>query len=155
MLKRCSSASTALAPGGKEGCFALYSEALALEYSDPAYGAVNLLSADAHALQHPEDHGVKNNAFHLARLCWLPEHGGDPQIGQGPRWLQKQFDGNPKLPPLAPPENRGRVTIADVSGATSPEEHAARVRRWAQSVWEARSAHHGWAREWLRTHADF
>ena len=135
-----------MVPGGVEGCFVLFNEVLALEYSDPAHGAVNLLSVDAHALQHPEDHGVKNNAFHLIRLCWLLEHGGDPRLGQGPLWLQKQFDGNPKLPVLTPPVDRGKVTIADVYGAQTPKEHAERVYRWAHSVWEAWSAHHAWAR---------
>jgi hypothetical protein len=138
-----------MAPGGVEGCFALFNEVLAREYSDPAYGAVNLLSVDAHALQHPEDHGIKNNAFHLIRLCWLLEHGGDPRLGQGPAWLQKQFDGNPRLPALTPPVDRGKVTIADVYGAQTPQDHAECVYRWARSVWEAWRAHHEWARQWL------
>jgi hypothetical protein len=139
----------AVVPGGTEGCFALFYQVVALEYSDPAYGAVNLLSVDAHALQHPEDHGIKNNAFHLIRLCWLLERNGDPRIGQGPRWLQVQFDGNPQLPILEPPPNRGAVTIVDVYGAASPDDHAERVHRWARSVWEAWSAYHEWARQRL------
>jgi len=108
----------------------------------------NLLAVDAHALQHPKDHGVKNNPFHLIRLCWLLEHGGDPRLGQGPRWLQVQFDGNPEIPVLEPPTDRGKVTVVDVYGAASADEHAERVYRWAQSVWEAWSAHHAWARRW-------
>jgi hypothetical protein len=71
-------------------------------------------------------------------------------VGQGPRWLQAYFDGHREPPVLEPPINRGRVTIADVHGAGGPEEHAARVYRWARSVWQARSAYHDWAREWLR-----
>ena len=141
-------------PGGTEGCWKLFHEVLALEYSDPAYGAVNLLAADAHALQHPEDHGVKNNSFHLIRLCWLLEHGGDPRIGQGPKWLQTHFDGDREPPVLEPPVDRGRITIADVHGAASPDEHAERVRRWARSVWAAWSAHHEWARQWQRQKAE-
>ena len=137
-------------PGGTQGCWKLLHQVLALEYSDPAFGAVNLLAVDAHALQHPEDHGVKNNAFHLIRLCWLLEHGGDPAIGQGPRWLQAQFDGTPELPILEPPVDRGQVTIADVHGAASADEHAARVYRWARSVWQAWSAHHEWAQGSIR-----
>lgn len=138
-----------MAAGGTAGCWELFQEVLALEYSDPAYGAVNLLTVDAHALQHPEDHGIKNKAFHLIRLCWLVEHGGDPRIGQGPRWLQTHFDGHREPPDLEAPVDRGRVTVADVFGAGSPEEHAARVQRWASSVWQAWSAYHDWAREWL------
>ena len=111
----------AVVPGGVAGCFALFGQIMALEYSDPAYGAVNLLAVDAHALQHPEDHGVKNNPFHLIRLCWLLEHGGDPRLGQGPRWLQVQFDGNPEIPVLEPPADRGKVTVVDVYGAASAD----------------------------------
>jgi hypothetical protein len=76
------------------------------------------------------------------------EHGGDPRLGQGPRWLQVQFDGNPEIPVLKPPADRGKVTVVDVYGAPSPDEHAERVSRWAKSVWEAWSAHHEWARRW-------
>lgn len=141
----------ALLPGGDEGCWAAFHAILAREYSDPAYAAVNLLTVDAHALQHPEDHGVKNNAFHLLRLCWLLEHGGDPRLGQGPRWLQRRFDGDVALPRLHAPAQRGAVTVADMNLHASPEEHAAQARRWAQSVWDAWHVHHACARRWLET----
>ena len=135
--------------GGTEGCRRLFHEVLALEYGDPAHGAIHLLTVDAYALQHSEDHGPRSNAFHLLRLCMLLEHGAEPGIGQNLRWLQAQLDGKREVPYLEPPEDRGAVTIADVHGSASPEEHAARVRRWARSVWEAYSAYHGWARQWL------
>ena len=148
-MERCARCG-AVVPGSTAGCFALFGQIMALEYRDPAYGAVNLLAVDAHALQHPEDHGVKNNLFHLIRLCWLLEHGGDPRLGLGPKWLQMQFDGNPSIPILEPPVDRGKVTVVDVYGGASADEHAERVYRWARSVWEAWSVHHEWARQWLR-----
>ena len=37
-------------PGGTAGCRKFFEELLALEYSDPAYGAVHLLTVDAYAL---------------------------------------------------------------------------------------------------------
>ena len=132
------------------GCFALFGQVLALEYSNPAYGAVNHLAVDAHALLHPQDHGVKNNPYHLIRLCWLLEHGGAPRLGHGPRWLQVQFHGNLNIPVLEPPPDRGKVTVVDVYGGAGADEHAERVYRWARSVWEAWGAHHEWARQWLR-----
>ncbi len=135
--------------GGTEGCWKLYHEIVALEFSDPAYGRVHLLSVDAHALQHPEDHGVKNNPFHLASLCWMLEHNGDARTGATPRGLQKSFD-TPRAPVvLDPPINRGEITVADVYGAPNADEHFERVRRWSESVWNAWSAHHAWAREWI------
>jgi len=148
-LARCTRCG-ATVPGGTEGCWKLFQEVLALEYSDPAYGPVHLLTVDAHALQHPEDHGPRSNAFHLLRLCMLLEYGGDPRIGHNPKWFQAQIDGNRKAPYLEPPAGRGKVTIAHVHGAASPEEHAERVYGWARSVWEAWSDHHDWAHEWLR-----
>jgi hypothetical protein len=140
----------AVVPGGKAGCRRLFEEVLALEYSDPAYGAVHLLTVDAHALQHSEDHGPQSNAFHLLRLYVLLERGGDPRIGWNPQWLKAQIGNTHKLPFLEAPENRGKMTIADVYGAETPEEHAERVWRWARSVWEAWSDYHEWTRQWLR-----
>ncbi len=105
----------ATAPDGQADCRQLFEEVLALEYSDPAYGAVHLLTVDAHALQHSEDHGPRSNAFHLLRLYVLLERGGDPRIGWDPQWLKAQIGKTQGLPFLEPPTNRGAVTVADVS----------------------------------------
>ena len=137
-------------PSSTEGCWKLFHEVLALEYSDPAYGALHLLTVGAHALQHSEDHGPRSNAFHLIRLCMLLEYSGEPRIGQNPRWFQVEINGKRKVPYLEPPKDRGEVTIIDVHGAASPEEHAERVYRRARSVWDAYGTHHKWAREWLK-----
>ncbi len=137
-------------PGGTEGCRKLFHAVLALEYGDPAYGAVHLLTVDAYALQHSEDHGPRSNAVHLLRLCMLLEHGGDPSIGQNPHWFQAEVETRRDIPYLEPPVDRGALTVAHVHGAATPEEHGERVYRWARSVWEAYSAHHAWARRWLR-----
>ena len=128
----------------------LFEEVLALEYSDLTYGAVHLLTVDAHALQHSEDHGPRSNAFHLLRLCTLLEHGADPAIGRGAGWLQAQVEDKQSILFLEPPAGRGAVTIADVHGASTPGEHAEHVRCWAHSVWEAWEAYHDWARQWLK-----
>jgi hypothetical protein len=137
-------------PGGTAGCRKFFEELLALEYSDPAYGDVHLLTVDAYALQHSEEHGPRSNAYHLIRLCWLLEGGGDPRIGQGGPRSRALSDGYRDLPFLEPPANRGQMTVIDVHGAAGPEEHAERVHRWAASVWEAWRAHHAWARQWVK-----
>jgi uncharacterized protein DUF5946 len=49
-------------------------------------------------------------------------------------------------PPV--PRARGKVTIADISGAAA-EDYASAVRRWAESVWDAWREHHALAREWI------
>ena len=64
-----------MAPGGTASCWELFHEVLALEYSDPAYGAVHLLTVDAHALQHPKDHSENSSPWHLLRLYVLLELG--------------------------------------------------------------------------------
>ncbi|MBU0702309.1 MAG: hypothetical protein KKC18_00385 [Chloroflexi bacterium] len=140
----------AVVPGGTEGCQGLFHDILALEYTDPAFGAVHLLTVDAYALQHSENHGPRSNAYHLIRLGWLLEQGGDPRLGQsGPR-SRAIAEGYKGFLFLEPPASRGRVTVVDVHSAATPEEHAERVRRWAGSVWEAWSDYHEWACQWLR-----
>jgi hypothetical protein len=140
----------AVVSGGTAGCLRLFQEVLALEYTDPAYGAVHLLTVDAYALQHSEDHGPRSNAFHLIRLCMMLEYGDDTRIGHGSRWWQASVGGKREIPFLEPPADRGALTIADVHGAAGPEEHAERVHRWARSVWEAWGIYHEWVRQWLQ-----
>jgi hypothetical protein len=145
----CSSCSASVF-GGKDGCHKLFEEILTLEYSNPDYGAVHLLSVDAYVLQHSERHGPRSNAFHLIRLGWLLEKKGDPRIGRGSVRLKSVLRDYRNFPFLPPPESRGAMTVADVVDAAGPEEHGERVRRWARSVWDAWYAYHDWARDWLR-----
>lgn len=138
----------ALIPDGHSSCRAVFDEVCAREYCDPAFAAVHLLTVDAYALQHSEDHGPRSNAFHLLRLCRLVEHGGNPGIGQRPpRDVGKAFESRYReLPYLEPPSCRGTLTIADVTGVSDATEHAARVWAWGRSVWDAYRRHHKWAR---------
>jgi Family of unknown function (DUF5946) len=135
--------------GGIDGCNKLFEDILTLEYGDPSYGAVHLLSVDAFVLQHSEYHGPRSNAFHLIRLCWLLEGNGDPRIGRGGSRLKAVLKSYRRFPFLPPPENQGEITVADVVEAAGPGEHAERVRQWARSVWQAWKVHHEWARQWL------
>jgi hypothetical protein len=145
----------ALVPEGFESCRAVFQDICAREYSDPAFGAVHLLTVDAFCLQHSEECGPRSNAFHLMRLCSLLERDGNPSIGQRPprnigKALEERYR---EFPELARPPTRGSCTVAGVHGAQDPDEHAERVRRWANSVWEAWKLHHAWAREAVRRHA--
>ncbi len=138
----------AIVPTGRARCRDAFDEVCAREYSDPGFGAVHLLTVDAYALQHSEEHGPRSNAFHLARLGRLIERGEDAAIGRRPpRAVGKAEEARyRRLPELDPPAFRGTLTIADVHGAGDPEEHARRVLAWARSVWEAYRPHHEWAR---------
>lgn len=137
-------------PGGTKGCRELFQEILVREYGDPAYGAVHLLTVDAYALQHSEDHGPRSNAVHLLRLCMLLEHGLEASTGTNPHWFQVQIESDREMPFLEPPQNRGQTTVADMHGAANADEYVERAYHWARSVWEAYRAHHGWARRWLQ-----
>lgn len=148
-IHRCASCGADVL-GGSDGCNKLFDEILIREYGDPRYGAVHLLSVDAYVLQHSERHGPRSNAYHLIRLCWLLEAGGDPRIGRLGSRLKPILQSYRQFPFLEPPAHRGDVTIAEVVDAAGPEEHAERVRRWAQSVWDAWLPYHEWARNWLR-----
>lgn len=151
----------ALVPDDYESCAAMFQAVLAREYSDPACGEAHLFTVDAHALQHWEEHGPRSNAFHLMRLCWLLEHGGNPSIRQVRKGGRAFYDVREEtyrhFPFLAPPTSRGALTVLSLLLAQTPEEHAQRGRAWGQCVWDTWSAHHTWAREqckqWFRSHA--
>lgn len=147
---RCGECGAVVPPGFPGGCKAVFEAVCATEYGDPRYGAVHLLTVDAYTLQHSAERGPRSNAFHLMRLCRLIEHGDDPAIGRRPpRARGKAFEEHYRgFPYLAPPAEPGALTISDVYGTSGPAEHAARVRRYAEAVWQAWAAHHAWARQW-------
>ena len=132
------------------GCWAVYGEVLAREYSQPAYYQVHKLTVDAYAVQHPgqpSPQSVQSVALHLIRLCLVLERGFD-----GPRAtaaMQAAAQRKEAFRWLDPPASRGEITVADVHRAASAGDHVARVRAWAEAAWRAWSVHHpvvhGWA----------
>ena len=136
---------------GFENCRAMFNAVLEREYRDPAFGQAHLLTVDAFCLQHSEQCGPRSNAFHLMRLCWLLEHGGNPSIrqvrGEDRAFRQAREESLRHFPFLEPPAVRGALTVVSILEASAAEEHTERVRAWARDVWEAWSEHHPWARE--------
>jgi hypothetical protein len=133
---------------GVKGCFELFSELCALGYTNSQYGAVTFYGVDAHALQHPEIHGKKNNAAHLLRLHWIFARGAYTQSGVVPTWWQ-QYLQRRDVPRLAPPTRRGTITVTEVAGAQSPQAYADLMQQWAHNVYDAWHMHHEWARRAL------
>jgi len=129
----------------------MFNTVLEREYSSQTYGESHLFTVDAYALQHSEEHRPRSNAFHLMRLCWLLEHGGNPSIRQVRKGGRAFYDARDEtyreFPFLQPPISRGELTVVSVMNAQTPEEHAERARAWGQSVWDAWSEHHAWARD--------
>ena len=85
-------------------------------------------------------------SLHISRAWpFAIEQGGAEQLNERvQRWLSRTRDiAKPVVPSV-----RGKITIADVTGAAA-EEYAGAVRRWADSVWDAWREHHDLAREWI------
>jgi hypothetical protein len=136
------------------GCWSVYGEVLAREYSDPTYFEVHRLTVDAYAVQHPgstDRQSIQSVGVHLIRLCLFLEHGltaenaNDAMLKAGKDKHSFIF--------LEPPHSFGSITAADVYKARSSTEHKGVVREWAQTAWEAWSMHHDIIRDWLPSNA--
>ncbi len=131
------------------GCWAVYGEVLAREYSQASYYRVHKFTVDAYAAQHPgqpSPQSIQSVAVHLIRLCLMLEEGTGAEHATAV--IQKAVSNKAAFRWIDPPESRGEITVADAHRAASPEEHAAQVRAWAESVWNAWSAHHRTVRGW-------
>ncbi len=132
------------------GCWAVYGEVLAREYSDRAYFEVHRLTVDTYAVQHPggEDRqSIQSVGVHLVRLCLFleedlaAEHANAAMLEAGKR--KHTFER------LEPPASFGTLTAADVAKAGSADEHKRLVRAWAEGTWASWSMHHDQVRAWL------
>jgi len=132
------------------GCWHLYGQVLAREYSDPAYGAVHRLTVDSYAVQHPSHPSPQTTqsvCVHLISLCLVVERGlaldyATRVMGEAIRTKERFFW-------LAPPASLGAVTVLDVAEAATPRQHEERVRAWAEAAWAAWAEHHATIRGWL------
>jgi len=132
------------------GCWAIYGEVLAREYSSTLYFPVQRLTVDAFAVQHPgstDRQSIQSVGLHLIRLCLFLEHGlgaenaNDAMLEAGKHKSTFTW--------LKPPDSMGRITAADVYRAESVHEHKTIVRAWAESSWNAWALHHNTIRSWL------
>ena len=132
--------------GGRDACQTLF-EGLGLRaFEDSRYAAMRRLAVDCYACQH--DRYIlsgRSLAAHLTGLAVAIERGGDEHVNE---CVQRWLSGTRNIEKPAVPRLRGNVTIADVA-AVPPDEYAAAVRRWAESVWDAWRDHHALAREWI------
>ena len=99
----------------------MYGEVLAREYGDPAYFRIHQLTVDTYAVQHPgtpERRSIQSVALHLITLGLVLERGADPSAG--PR-LHRRLASRPAFHWLEPPRPIGRITVADVRRADSPQ----------------------------------
>lgn len=132
------------------GCWAVYGEVLAREYSDPTYFEVHRLTVDAYAAQHPgstDRQSIQSVGVHLIRLCLFLEHGLTAEKANSAMLAAGKSKHH--FHRLEPPASLGDFTTADVAKAESADEHKAAVREWAKVVWEAWTPHHDTIRAWL------
>ncbi len=135
--------------GASPGCWALYGEVLAREYTDPRYGAAHQLTVDAYAAQHPgtpSPQAIQSVTVHLVGLYIVFELGRTPQ--QARKTIQRAVQHKKDFVWLDPPESLGAMTILEIHAARDHSEHTTRVREWALSVWRAWEPHHAMIRRW-------
>jgi len=135
--------------GSAPGCWQIFGEVLAREYSDFRYARVHGLTVDAYAVQHPGEpspHAIMSVAVHLQRLHWVLELGYDNQ--RATRAMQRAAERKLEYTWLTPPASLGSITVLDVQAAPGPEEHVDAVRAWADDVWKAWQIHHPTVRGW-------
>jgi CTP:molybdopterin cytidylyltransferase MocA len=139
--------------GASAACWARFSELLAREYSDVAYGRLHRHSVDVYSVQHPgrdERRERQSVAVHLIGLCHWLEHG--LEAAQLTPITQRLASEDRAWPWLEPPTTFP-VTVPDVLRARDGLEHGRLVRRWAETTWDAWGAHRdlvrGWASEAL------
>lgn len=135
--------------GASAGCWAVFGEVIAKEYSDVLYASAHQLTVDAYAAQHPgtpSPQSIQSVALHLVSLLCVLERGYDPaRAAAVKQQLSKQKE---RFVWLEPPRSLGGLTILDVARAKDSVEHKTVVREWASSVWRAWSPHHEAVRRW-------
>ncbi len=124
-------------------CWSVFGEVVAAEFQNAVlFGQVHQLTVDTYAVQHAGGpHPDKSVDIHLVGLHLVLERGFSPTAV--PPCVQRLAQAFTTWPHLPPPAERGDLTVFDVALAESPREHAARVRQWAEGVWQAWSPHHG------------
>jgi hypothetical protein len=135
-------------------CWAAFNAVLAREYSDPSLMAGHRLSVDAFAVQHRGDgsrRAIQSVGLHLARLMVQIELG---LTGEAANKAMLRFAARKADLPELPPRPSYPVTVADVVGAIEPKEHAAAVRRWAETTWAAWADQHAFIRRWASAQSD-
>lgn len=129
-------------------CWEVFGEVLTREYSNAAYYAAHKYTVDAYAVQHPgrpSPQTIQSVAAHLIRLCLMLEHGVGPDAG-GAAIKAAVEEAYVWLPP---PSSMGTLTVTNLRGAANAAEHGRLAKAWAESAWEAWSAHHDQIRAWL------
>jgi Family of unknown function (DUF5946) len=132
------------------GCWAIYGEVLAREYSNPAYGIMHRLTVDAYAVQHPgkrSSQSIQSVAIHLLRLYLILERGYTDASAAKAMPILARHKGSFYW--MDPPPSLGDETVLHVRSAKDPTAYEQAVWEWARSAWQAWAPHHEQIRLWL------
>lgn len=130
-------------------CWARYGDLLAREYQDPAYMAAHRLTVDTYAVQHPgkpSSQSIQSVAVHLISLHAVLELALSSSEATS---LIKVCADRGRFAWLTPPRGAYRLNVLHPLAATTPPEHVAAVRQWAECTWDAWAQHHGQVRAWV------
>lgn len=136
------------------GCWAMYTEVLAREYSDVRFARAHRLTVDSYAVQHPgqpSPQSIQSVGLHLVSLCLVLEHG--IPMSETTAVLRHGASRKAELCWLEPPLSRGDITTVDVHAAKDADTHVQRVWDWAGAVWLAWSQHRHIVKTWTRRFA--
>ncbi len=130
--------------GTVPGCWALYGEVLAREYSDAAYMRVHNLTVDAYSVQHPGRPERRTNRSvhaHLLSLYLRLERKERRETITAAMAKTADLPAD-ALGWLLPPSSLGEITVLDVHAAADAVAHGERVNAWAAAAWRAWEPHH-------------
>ena len=122
------------------GCWKLYGDLLAREFSDYFDRDIHGLTVDTYAVTHPGEPqrvAIQSVDAHLLRIYFRLEKGWSGE--RAPAFMKKIVE-NDELKEqftwLEPPLSEDVMNVTDVLTARDFEEHKALVNAWARSVWD-------------------
>lgn len=129
------------------GCWAMFCEIMAKEFSDEKYWKAHQFTVDAYALQHvgkKEDKRALNSVnIHLASLYAIfEEHMSLDEAPKVRQQFSQHYKGKDLLEWLEPPDSFGELTVFEPWNNENADLHFEITERWAKSVWEAWSHQH-------------
>jgi len=135
------------------GCYEMFNEVLAREYSDLAYARAHHYTVDAYAVHHPgkadNPKAVRSTGIHLVSLYFLFEK--QMKLTQAAE-LKTAFAAYNKtlelVIPLQKPERFNEVTVFDVWDNERPGKHFEICEHWARSAWNTWAEEHARIVKW-------
>ena len=130
------------------GCWEVFGQVLAREYSAGALDTTHRLTVDAYSVQHPGTLGrqtIQSLNVHLVSLHLILERGAT--ASEALLGIRRTLKASSQFVWIEPPVPNGTMTVLDVAPAGDMDDHKRLVDLWARDVWQAWSGHHDHVRE--------